>query len=246
MEQPLTAHCLTYRRLTHALCIEVSDWSGDRTPSLSPHLHDEAQATAVFSGCRYFRVGSETLVIPAGSFAIIPAGVPHMSVGVCEEGTRSRDIFLSQAFTASVGCSQIMFGSLPRVPEDEQDIIFDTLLEAFRSEDLFRQSVQLGTTLPDEIIQAVRESAEPIATIAGETGLTREGFIRKFARDVGMTPLAYRIACRASRARAALRADQTPVMAAYDAGFADQSHLGRVFRKNFGTTPAAFARIWRS
>lgn len=247
MEHSLTAHSLTYRRMAHAFCVEVSDWTGDRTPSLSAHLHDEAQVTVVFSGRRYFRVGTEKLVIPAGSFVLIPAGVPHMSVGVAEEGTRSRDIFLSQDFMTSVACSQIVLGKLPELAE--QDAVFDKLVSALTSGNsghLQRRMCQPGKTLPDEIVQAVRDSADPVSKIAIETGLTREGFIRKFSREFGMTPLAYRIACRASRARAALRGDLTPIMAAYEAGFADQSHLGRVFRKNFGTTPAAFSRIWRS
>ncbi|MGI9506756.1 MAG: helix-turn-helix domain-containing protein, partial [Geminicoccaceae bacterium] len=64
--------------------------------------------------------------------------------------------------------------------------------------------------------------------------------------EMGMTPHAYRIAERASLARAKLRRGEKPAFAAYDAGFADQSHLGRVFRKAFGTTPARYRQAWRA
>jgi AraC-like DNA-binding protein len=36
-----------------------------------------------------------------------------------------------------------------------------------------------------------------------------------------------------------------PAKAAADAGFADQSHLGRAFRSHFGTTPKAYRQAMR-
>ncbi len=236
----------TYQRLTHPFGVEASDWLGVRSPFLSAHLHEEAQLSIVYSGLRRFGIGEEVLSVPAGSFIVIPAGVPHMSVGVGGVKTCSRDIFLSPDWIWSQGASHALFGEVPFPLASAQDIDTDSLLDALSQMDFLRKALRLETKLPAGVVEAVRCGNDSVAEIAREVGLSREGFIRKFAREIGMTPYAYRVAHRASRARAMLRRDCAPAEAAQNAGFADQSHLGRVFRRNFGTTPAAYARVWRA
>jgi len=91
----------------------------------------------------------------------------------------------------------------------------------------------------------VARTDREIGSIARSAGTTREGFIRRFRRLVGLTPHAYRIAARLNAARYLLASDISPAEAAADAGFADQSHLGRAFRSHFGTTPNAYRRAMR-
>ena len=236
----------TYRRLTHPCGVEVSDWQGVRSPFLSAHLHDEAQLSIVYSGLRRFGIGEEVFSVPAGSFIVIPAGVPHMSVGVGGVKTCSRDIFLSPDWAWSRSAAHVLLGEAPFPLTSAQDIDTDSLLNSLSRTDLLRKALRLERKLPAAVVEAVRCGNDSVAEIAREVGLSREGFIRKFAREIGMTPYAYRVAHRASRARAMLRREYAPAEAAQDAGFADQSHLGRVFRRNFGTTPAAYARVWRA
>lgn len=63
---------------------------------------------------------------------------------------------------------------------------------------------------------------------------------RKFTRDVGMSPHAYRIVDRLNAARRQLRAGAGIAETAVDFGFADQSHFGRHFFRVFGITPSAY------
>jgi AraC-like DNA-binding protein len=55
-----------------------------------------------------------------------------------------------------------------------------------------------------------------------------------------MPPHAYRLAERLNAARERLRAGAAPAELAAELGFADQSHLGRHFRRLFGTSPRAY------
>ncbi|MDA7949472.1 MAG: helix-turn-helix transcriptional regulator [Hyphomicrobiaceae bacterium] len=236
----------TYQRLTHPFGVEASDWFGVRSPYLSAHLHDEAQLSVVYSGLRRFRIGGEEFSIPAGRFIVIPAGVPHISVGMGGIKTRSRDVFLKANWFAQERPCDVLLGEAPISLTQMRNAETDVLLDAFAGADVIRKALPLEPTLPAEIVEAVRDGDAPVAKITTEMRLSREGFIRKFAREMGMTPYAFRLAHKASRARAMLRRDCAPAAAAHDAGFSDQSHLGRIFRRTFGTTPAAYARVWRA
>jgi AraC-like DNA-binding protein len=84
------------------------------------------------------------------------------------------------------------------------------------------------------------ESDASVGALAGDLGESREGFSRRVVRTLGLPPQAFRRLSRLNRARQLLRDGLPVAAAAADAGFADQSHLGRLFRATFGTTPAAY------
>ena len=84
--------------------------------------------------------------------------------------------------------------------------------------------------------------AEPVslAELAQQARVSRFQLLRGFAREVGTTPHAYQLQRRVSLARRLLDAGTRPAEAALGAGFADQSHLTRAFRRQFGVTPARY------
>ena len=84
-----------------------------------------------------------------------------------------------------------------------------------------------------------------LATLALEAGLSRFQLLRAFARELDTTPHAYLVQRRLAVARALLDAGATIADAAAAAGFADQSHLTRLFRRCMGFTPALYARSGR-
>ena len=84
-----------------------------------------------------------------------------------------------------------------------------------------------------------------LATLASEAGLSRFQLLRAFSRELGMTPHAYLMQRRVAVARALLDAGATIADAAAAAGFADQPHLTRLFRRCMGFTPAHYARSRR-
>ena len=76
-------------------------------------------------------------------------------------------------------------------------------------------------------------------------GLSRIQLLRAFAQATGLTPHAYLIQRRVQLARRLLRGGASLAEASAEAGFADQSHLHRVFLARHGYTPGAYARSLR-
>jgi AraC-like DNA-binding protein len=86
------------------------------------------------------------------------------------------------------------------------------------------------------------ERAPRLAELADLSGISRFQLLRSFAREVGVTPYAYLVQRRVSVARRLLAGGCAPAEAALAAGFADQSHLTRAFRRQFGVTPGQYRR----
>ncbi|MFC0042481.1 AraC family transcriptional regulator [Actinomadura rayongensis] len=110
-----------------------------------------------------------------------------------------------------------------------------------------RTADDAGPTRAAEIARAVAdrlaaESVSPpsLATLAAELDLSRYQVLRAFREAKGMPPYAWLAQHRVARARTLLDAGRRPADAAAEAGFADQAHLTRWFRKVLGVTPGAY------
>jgi AraC-like DNA-binding protein len=75
------------------------------------------------------------------------------------------------------------------------------------------------------------------------TGIDRFRLTRLFQREFGTSPHAYLVRLRLRAARRLLAAGHTPAQVAAEVGFADQSHLGRWFRRAYRMTPATYRRM---
>lgn len=84
-------------------------------------------------------------------------------------------------------------------------------------------------------------AAVSLAELAAEAGLSRFQLLRGFSRATGMTPHAYLIQRRAALARRLIAGGSGLADAAIAAGFADQSHMTRVFVRTYGMTPGVYA-----
>ena len=79
-----------------------------------------------------------------------------------------------------------------------------------------------------------------LSELAALSNVSRFQLLRGFTRAVGVTPHAYLLQQRVRLARRLLAAGRRPADAAAEAGFADQSHLTRAFRRQLGVTPARY------
>lgn len=224
-----------YERRRDGSDLEQAVWDSDHSPGLAAHFHDEAQITIVQSGVRRFLTPLGPVAGGAGEAIILPAGLPHRPLRLDTVATLSINLYLP-----SSSCWPDA-GVLPRVVPvpaawgDGEPVDWLHLAEV-------PSMTRLPASEPSVLIDGVVRSHAPVAALAAHFRLSREGFIRRFSRSVGMTPQAYRIIRRANRARGLLGMGLSPAEAAAEAGFADQSHLGRVFRAAFGATPAAYRR----
>jgi AraC-like DNA-binding protein len=95
------------------------------------------------------------------------------------------------------------------------------------------------------VLERLADAPSPAPTLgelAALAGLGKFQLLRRFSRAYGTTPHAWLLQQRAERARACIRQGQSLSEAAQQGGFADQSHMTRVFVRRFGFTPGAWQR----
>ncbi|MFG5408742.1 AraC family transcriptional regulator [Piscinibacter sakaiensis] len=118
-------------------------------------------------------------------------------------------------------------------------LLLGDLLQARRAEG---RAVPAGIARARARIDDDPGAAPTLADLAHEAGLGRHQFLRAFARATGLTPHAYLVQRRIHHARRLIARGLPLADAAADAGFADQSHMTRLFVRSFGMSPGAYAR----
>ena len=97
-----------------------------------------------------------------------------------------------------------------------------------------------------DLIESDLSAKYTLEDLAEAAGMKRFTFARAFRQECHMSPYAFVLERRVSRAKALLRSGTPCVEAALLAGFTDQSHLHRHFRRLVGVTPGAYARAFMS
>jgi AraC-like DNA-binding protein len=99
-------------------------------------------------------------------------------------------------------------------------------------------------------VQLVREyltvhacEPTPASTLEQVAGIDRFTIARHFRRAFGTSPDRYRTLRRLAVARAAIEGGRSLARAAAEAGFADQSHLTRQFKRTYGLTPGRWMAL---
>ena len=92
-----------------------------------------------------------------------------------------------------------------------------------------------------EYIEAHLHDQLTLTEIAGVACLSSYHFSRSFKQAVGVGPQRYVMQRRIERAKTLMRRTNQPLaFIAQEAGFADQSHLTSIFRREMGVTPGRF------
>jgi len=233
----------TYGKAQIDAAVEIGRWGGDRCPALRRHFHEEIQISFVLSGRHQFRIGAEIVAADAGQCILIPARVPHAPVAHDRRGTSVVNVYVAKESRVPTQQHVRVFA----LPYDGRHNFYDILLHGILrgdSEPAMPAINVVAASSADEQIFAPLASGLGIEALARRMGCSREGFTRRFGKETGMPPHAHRLMHRLNRARASLRAGTLPAMVAAETGFADQSHMGRHFRRVFGTTPAAYRAVW--
>ena len=96
---------------------------------------------------------------------------------------------------------------------------------------------QVRARLADDLWEA-----PSLAALAQQAGMSKYQLLRRFANAYGITPHAWLVQQRAEHARGAILRGEGLAQSAASAGFADQSHMTRIFARQFGFTPGAWQR----
>jgi AraC-like DNA-binding protein len=132
---------------------------------------------------------------------------------------------------------------------ERDELLIDALARAFTASGTSgvlqagRGSEPVGIRRVLEYLHA--HATEPISlgALASSLDWTPAHLSRAFRKHVGMPPYAYLLQLRIAIGRRALADGATIAAAALVAGFADQSHFTREFRRRTGTTPGMYQAL---
>jgi len=91
-----------------------------------------------------------------------------------------------------------------------------------------------------QLLRTAPASPVTLDELAAVAGVDKYRLVRLFRAHTGLPPHSFQIALRIRTARRLLESGATLAHAAADAGFTDQAHLTRHFRRTLGMTPRQY------
>ena len=211
------------------------------------------------------RIGAGTVVVmnPGDVHACNPIGddqwcyrmlyidVPWLSAIQDHLGVRRRSCFVP--FSATASRQPELYGGLNRFLET----LIDPQAEHLRKHSaavIFMMAVQQilspETVLTHKKSPSLARAAEfirqnctrslKLQEICAEVDLSASHLIRSFKDVYGLTPHAYQVNCRIEFCRSQLRRGRPIADVALAAGFSDQAHLQRIFKRVVAATPGQY------
>jgi AraC-like DNA-binding protein len=237
----------------------------------APHVHDSYVIALIEDGVERFCCGRTSQVAAARSIIVIPPGEVHDGSSGCEAGWAYRVFYSHPALLAELMAElregdarlpvfdQVVFDD-PALFQALRGLhaalhaSSDALLRA----GIWREAMtpllrhagarEPATGREDAAVRRVQDllradltATLTLADLARAVGLSPWHLNRVFSRTVGMPPHAWRNQWRLAQAKHQLRGGQSAAEVAASLGFADQSHLHRLFKRAFGVTPGGYA-----
>jgi AraC-like DNA-binding protein len=238
----------------------------------APHRHDRYAIGITLMGVQSFRYRGAAESSVAGEMFVLHPDELHDGSAGTEAGfgycglyleprllqeaageTRLALPFLAAPVTRDPRLAAVLapaLADLARVPEElERDAMLAALAAALNALDGARAQRRLtppawravGTAR--DFLEAHRDRTVGSAELEQAAGLSRWELARQFRRCLGTSPYRYQLQRRLERARALIQRGTGLAQAALEAGFADQAHLTRHFRRGYGMPPGRWAAI---
>lgn len=234
------------------------------------HTHDQFGIGVIERGAQTSRSGRGQVHAARGDVITVNPGEVHDGTPIGDAGRRWRMLYLDVSrvveAAAALGAAGGYEFERPVVGDARMALAFGRLFAAMTSDDPVaplaseglllellaalrdgRPRVARESGVPDALARAKAliddDPASPVtlATLAVASGLGRFQVLRSFSRATGLTPHAYLVQRRIDLARRLIAAGRPLSEVALASGFADQSHMTRVFVRKYGISPGAYA-----
>jgi AraC-like DNA-binding protein len=238
-----------------------------------PHRHDTYAIGVTLAGVQTFHYrGSARASLPGKVIVLHPDELHDGSAGT-EDGLRYRMLYLPpERLIEATGTASLPFVRDPVLADDEfrqclaealddleaepQDLLLDDLI-ARLSASLWRHADMHGPAnssgLAREAVLRCRDylqencarlvSSQELESVSG---LDRYTTARQFRRLLGTSPHRYLLMRRLDRTKTLMAAGNSLADVAADAGFADQAHFTRHFKKTFGMPPGRWMALTKA
>ncbi|RXZ71702.1 AraC family transcriptional regulator [Agromyces albus] len=234
------------------------------THAYPAHTHDEWTVLLVDEGVVEYTLHREAHRTSPSTVSILPPHVSHDgSSALPGRPFRKRVLYLDAGWLPVAAASAAVarpilddreivraVRALHRaVVHPAEDFAAEVLLHELRDRILDQGGERRPTPADRPLARRLRDLLDErltesytIEEAARVLGAHPSHLVRAFSRAYGIAPHRYVIGRRLQLARRLLLVGEPPSTAAVVAGFHDQAHLTRHFRRVLGVTPAAFAR----
>lgn len=239
----------------------------------APHRHDTYALGLTVRGVQTFHYRGEERASLPGQIIVLHPDELHDGGAGTDEGLSYRMLYLPPedvaAAALSAGCTpELPFVSTPVISDpDFQQALREGLLDLdepignLRRDSLIAALTRClqrhgGRQGPRKAVlhwPGLQRCAEHLREHAAENVLSEDleaaaqldrfTLARQFKRAFGTSPHRYQVMRRLERAKAGIRSGLSLASAAVDAGFADQAHMSRHFKRTYGMTPGHWQRL---
>ena len=207
---------------------------------LSLHRHTFAYVALVLEGAYEERSVDGRFRLDPGTLVYHPPFHAHMNVFLSDE-IRVLNVEIGDSNEGLEGycaASTSDLGAFERLMRGQPNKTFGAAEEIFRMHRNQAESPPRWVAILARAL-AMESDPRPIKTMARRLGVTPEHASRKFKKEFGVGPLRFRRERRLRRVIDALAGEMALASIAAEAGFADQSHMGRAIKAALGETPGA-------
>lgn len=245
--------------------VQLSETRFARGVFLPLHRHDDAYLTFVLSGAYRERASGQTRDCEARTLVLHPAGDTHED-DFAQKPTRCLNAVLAPSFVRKLGVAGAALHRGGVVAAPQLAMIGDRIATELRAPDAGTPMIVEGLLL--ELFGLLARDGVPrrtpvwlaeahailgrsfagkpaLATLAAEVGVHPVSLARAFRHRYGVSVGEHVRALRVAYARERIANGAELSAIATEAGFADQSHFTRTFRKVLGVSPAEYRRRLR-
>ncbi|TDK37066.1 AraC family transcriptional regulator [Rhizobium deserti] len=238
-----------------------------------PHRHDTYAIGVTLAGVQTFHYRGSTRASLPGKVIVLHPDELHDGSAGTDDGLRYRMLYLPpERLIEATGSASLPFVRDPVLADDEfrqclaealddleaepQDLLMDDLIARLSSSIWRHADVRdpaSSSSLAREAVLRCRDYLQDNCSrlvssqeLEAVSGLDRYTTARQFRRLLGTSPHRYLLMRRLDRSKALMAAGSSLADVAADAGFADQAHFTRHFKKTFGMPPGRWMALTKA